>query len=340
MVIAGSSISAMQPSITSPRLCGGMLVAMPTAMPPAPLTRRLGKRAGQDRWLVLRLVVVRVEVDRCPCRCPRAATSRASPGAIRCSASPRRIAVDRAEIALAVDQHQPHGEVLCHADEGVVDRLVAVRVILTHHVADDARRLHVLAVRQVAVLVHGVQDAAMHGLEAVARIRQSPADDHAHRVGQVGLAHLVGDRDGLDVGRGRGGAGRVVLCQGLSLVAAARAHTLLPDGLADLRHRHQREARKAKQISILDGSSGHVPQARRTPVDECPANSLEIGKGCGKREAAADGPPRDRPRRTRVATASADFAGVAACFATKICVTPRHSAGATLACRRRSAERA
>ena len=33
-------------SITSPRLCGGMLVAMPTAMPPAPLTSRLGNRAG------------------------------------------------------------------------------------------------------------------------------------------------------------------------------------------------------------------------------------------------------------------------------------------------------
>ncbi len=34
-------------AMTSPRLCGGMLVAMPTAMPPAPLTSRLGKRAGR-----------------------------------------------------------------------------------------------------------------------------------------------------------------------------------------------------------------------------------------------------------------------------------------------------
>jgi hypothetical protein len=42
----GSSISATVASMTSPRLCGGMLVAMPTAMPPAPLTSRLGKRAG------------------------------------------------------------------------------------------------------------------------------------------------------------------------------------------------------------------------------------------------------------------------------------------------------
>ncbi len=34
-------------SMTSPRLCGGMLVAMPTAMPWLPLTSRLGKRAGR-----------------------------------------------------------------------------------------------------------------------------------------------------------------------------------------------------------------------------------------------------------------------------------------------------
>ncbi len=46
MPMPGSSMSAFTASITSPRLCGGMLVAMPTAMPPAPLTRRFGKRAG------------------------------------------------------------------------------------------------------------------------------------------------------------------------------------------------------------------------------------------------------------------------------------------------------
>jgi hypothetical protein len=33
-------------AMTSPRLCGGMLVAIPTAMPDAPLTSRLGKAAG------------------------------------------------------------------------------------------------------------------------------------------------------------------------------------------------------------------------------------------------------------------------------------------------------
>ena len=44
----------MTASMTSPRLWGGMLVAMPTAMPWLPLTSRFGKRAGQhDRLLEL-----------------------------------------------------------------------------------------------------------------------------------------------------------------------------------------------------------------------------------------------------------------------------------------------
>ena len=33
--------------MTSPKLWGGMLVAMPTAMPPAPLTKRVGNLAGR-----------------------------------------------------------------------------------------------------------------------------------------------------------------------------------------------------------------------------------------------------------------------------------------------------
>jgi hypothetical protein len=46
-LMSGSSIIATTPSITSARLCGGMLVAMPTAIPAAPLTSRLGNRDGR-----------------------------------------------------------------------------------------------------------------------------------------------------------------------------------------------------------------------------------------------------------------------------------------------------
>src|SRR5580693_7795109 len=81
---SGFSISATQASMTSPRLCGGIFVAMPTAMPPAPF----GVAHGRGR-----------------------------------------IAVDRTEIALPVDERQAHGEILRHAHERVVDRLVAVGMV-------------------------------------------------------------------------------------------------------------------------------------------------------------------------------------------------------------------
>ncbi len=45
-VISGLRIIAIVALTASPRLCGGMFVAMPTAMPDEPLTSRFGKRAG------------------------------------------------------------------------------------------------------------------------------------------------------------------------------------------------------------------------------------------------------------------------------------------------------
>ena len=46
-VAFGWSMMWMTASITSPMLWGGMLVAMPTAMPAEPLTSRFGKRVGR-----------------------------------------------------------------------------------------------------------------------------------------------------------------------------------------------------------------------------------------------------------------------------------------------------
>ena len=46
-VASGCSSRWMVASMTSPRLWGGMLVAIPTAMPCEPLTRMLGNRAGR-----------------------------------------------------------------------------------------------------------------------------------------------------------------------------------------------------------------------------------------------------------------------------------------------------
>jgi len=112
-----------------------------------------------------------------------------------------RIAVDRAEIALPVDQRQAHRKILRHAHQRVVDRAIAVRVILTHHVADDPRRLDVFLVGRVALLVHRIKDAPVHRLEPVAHVGKCARHDHAHGVIEVRPLHFFNDRHGADIRR-------------------------------------------------------------------------------------------------------------------------------------------
>ena len=106
-----------------------------------------------------------------------------------------RAVVERAEVAVPVDQRQAHRERLGHAHQGVVDRLVAVRVVLAHDLADDPAGLHVRAVGAQAQLAHPEQDAALHRLEAVAGVGQRARVDDAVGVLEEGAAHLLLDVD-------------------------------------------------------------------------------------------------------------------------------------------------
>ena len=107
----------------------------------------------------------------------------------------RRVAVHRAEVALAVHQRVAQREVLRHPHHRVVDGRVAVRVILTHHVAHHAGRLEVGSVPDVVQLVHGVEHPAVHRLEAVAHIGQRSPHDHAHGVIEKGTLHFLLETD-------------------------------------------------------------------------------------------------------------------------------------------------
>jgi hypothetical protein len=70
-----------------------------------------------------------------------------------------------------------------------------VRVVFTDHVTDDTRRFLVRLVPVVVQLVHREQHPAMHRLQAIARIRQRPANDHAHGVIEIRTPHLVFEAD-------------------------------------------------------------------------------------------------------------------------------------------------
>jgi hypothetical protein len=107
----------------------------------------------------------------------------------------RCIAVQRAEVARTVDHQRAQAEGLCHTHQRVVDRGVAVRVVVTHHVTDDLGALAMLAVGAQTLLPHRVEDAALHRLQAVPDVRQGAAGDDRQRIVEVaGLGDLVEGR--------------------------------------------------------------------------------------------------------------------------------------------------
>ncbi|MNM85214.1 hypothetical protein D3C81_973240 [compost metagenome] len=60
-------------------------------------------------------------------------------------------------------------------------------VELAEYVTHGTRRLLVLGVGVQAQFAHGVDDAPLHRLQAVADMRQGPVHDHVHGVVEVGL---------------------------------------------------------------------------------------------------------------------------------------------------------
>ena len=111
---------------------------------------------------------------------------------VRCG----RVTVDRAVIALTVDERVAHRKVLSETDHRVVDGRVAMGVVLAEHVADDGCALAVTGRRQEPLLVRAIENSSMDRLEPVAHIGDRAPDDDAHRVVEVRDPHLVLDRDG------------------------------------------------------------------------------------------------------------------------------------------------
>ena len=107
----------------------------------------------------------------------------------------RRIAVDGAEISLAVNQRVAHVEVLRQAHQRGINDGFTVRMIVAGSVAADLGALAVAAIRSEAQVVHGHEDAPLHGLQAVAHVGHRARDDHAHRVVEIRLLHLGFDID-------------------------------------------------------------------------------------------------------------------------------------------------
>ena len=149
----------------------------------------------QDDGFLFLLVEVGLEIDRVLVEVGEQFLGDLFEAALGVPVGGGRVAVDRAEVALAVDERVAHREILRHADERVVDAGVAVRVVFAEHFTDDLGAFRVGAVVQQAEFAHRVEHAAVGRLQAVAGVGQRAPDDDRHRVVDVGLLHLLADVD-------------------------------------------------------------------------------------------------------------------------------------------------
>ncbi len=107
----------------------------------------------------------------------------------------RRIAFDRTEVSLAIDQRFAHRPALGHVDEGGVNHRFTVRVIVTARVAANLRAFPMLPVGEEREIVHRIKDAALRRLQPIPRIRQRARNDDRHRVIEKRPRHFFGDVD-------------------------------------------------------------------------------------------------------------------------------------------------
>ena len=127
------------------------------------------------------------------------------------------VAVDGAEVAVAVHHRAAHGEILSHAHHRVIHGGVAVRMVLTQAVAHDTGTLAVRLVRGGAQLHHGVEDAALNGFEAVLHAGEGALQDDVLCVGDHRLVHHV-------LNGGLQDAGRIVLGNGTVVAGLLLRH--------------------------------------------------------------------------------------------------------------------
>ncbi len=147
----------------------------------------------QEFGLLLRAIEIVDEIDRVLVDIREHPLGQPRQPAFGVAVGRRRVAVDRAKIALPVDQRVAHAEGLRHPHQRIVNGAVAMRMVTLEHFADDAGALRIAPRRKQALAEHRVEDAPMDRFEAVAHVGQRAPDIHRHRVVQVGLPHVVFD---------------------------------------------------------------------------------------------------------------------------------------------------
>ncbi len=158
------------------------------------IEQQIRQAAGQHARLGHRRVVVRNEIDRVLVDVEQELVGDQRQPRLGVPHGRGAITIDRAEVALTVDEGVTQVEWLRHTDQGVVNRTVAVWVEVLHHLADGTGALAVTGGRAHAHFPHREEHTAVNRLQSVSGIGKRALHDDAHRVVEIRLPHF-----GIDV---------------------------------------------------------------------------------------------------------------------------------------------
>ena len=113
----------------------------------------------------------------------------------------RAVTIDGAEVAVAVHQWAAHRKILRHAYRRVIYTAVAVGMVFSQAVADDAGTLAVRLVRRHPQFMHGIENAPLNGFQPILHAGQGALQNDMLGVGHHALVkHILKRR--LDYFRG------------------------------------------------------------------------------------------------------------------------------------------
>ncbi len=134
------------------------------------IDQHIGEACGKNRGFLLLAIVIVLKIDGVLVDIGQQEGGRLVHADFGIAHRGGVIAIHGAEIALTIQERQRHRERLRHAHKRVIDRAIAMRVVLTHHIANRTGRFAIGFFMGVIGLMHREKDAAVNRFETVPQI--------------------------------------------------------------------------------------------------------------------------------------------------------------------------
>ena len=156
-----------------------------------PIDEEVRETARQNGRLKIGVVKGERHVDRVPVDVADEFGGKGGKTRFRVTVGGRAITIHGAIVALKVDQGGPDAPSLGHANQSLVNRGVAVRMVFAHDLSDDVRAFLGRFLKGVARFPHRVDDAALNGFHPVSGIGDRAVLDDILRVDIKTFPHQV-----------------------------------------------------------------------------------------------------------------------------------------------------